>query len=151
MDILEKLLKKDKEELTNTQTAEVEIERLSELIGEPCMFKIRGLTNKEIKELRELNTKKEWHNVKRNGKTVKEEVDVIDTYKLGIDTIVEATVEPNFRDSRLREKFGTEVPSDIVEEMLMQGEILKIANIIKQLIGDTDEETQQDIDEEVKN
>ena len=151
MDILEKLLKKDKEELTNTQTAEVEIERLSELIGEPCMFKIRGLTNKEIKELRELNTKKEWHNVKRNGKTVKEEVDVIDTYKLGIDTIVEATVEPNFRDSRLREKFGTEVPSDIVEEMLMQGEIIKIANVIRQLIGDTEDETQQDIDEEIKN
>ena len=151
MDINEKLLKKSKEELTNTQTAEIEIERLSELIGEPCIFKIRGLTNKEIKELRELNTKKEWRNVKRNGKTVKEEVEVIDTYKLGLDTIVEATVEPNFRDSRLREKFGTEIPTDIVEEMLMQGEILKIANVIKQLIGDTDEETQQDIDEEVKN
>ena len=151
MDIIEKLLKKSKEELTNTQTAEVEIERLTELIGEPCIFKIRGLTNKEIKELRELNTKKEWKNVKRNGKIAKEEVEVIDTYKLGLDTIVEATVEPNFRDSRLREKFGTEIPTDIVEEMLMQGEILKIANTIKQLIGDTDEETQQDIDEEVKN
>ena len=59
MDIIEKLLKKSKEELTNTQTAEIEIERLSELIGEPCIFKIRGLTNKEMKELRELNTKKE--------------------------------------------------------------------------------------------
>lgn len=151
MDIIEKLLKKSKEELTNTQTAEVEIERLTELIGEPCIFKIRGLTNKEIKEIRELNTKKEWRNVKRNGKTVKEEVEVIDTYKLGLDTIVEATVEPNFRDSRLREKFGTEIPTDIVEEMLMQGEIIKIANTIKELIGEADEETQQDVDEEVKN
>lgn len=151
MDMIEKLLKKSKEELTNTQTAEVEIERLSELIGEPCIFKIRGLTNKEVKELRELNTKKEWRKVQRNGKVVKEEVDVIDTYKLGLDTIVEATVEPNFRDSRLREKFGTEIPTDIVEEMLMQGEIIKIANTIKQLIGDTEEETQQDIDEEIKN
>ena len=64
---------------------------------------------------------------------------------------MEATIEPNFRDSRLREKFGTEIPTDIVEEMLMQGEIIKIANTIKQLIGDTEEETQQDIDEEIKN
>lgn len=151
MDMIEKLLKKSKEELTNTQTAEIEIERLSELIGEPCIFKIRGLTNKEMKELRELNTKKEWRKAQKNGKVVKEEVDVIDTYKLGLDTIVEATIEPNFRDSRLREKFGTEIPTDIVEEMLMQGEIIKIANTIKQLIGDTEEETQQDIDEEIKN
>jgi len=151
MDMIEKLLKKSKEELTNTQTAEIEIERLSELIGEPCIFKIRGLTNKEMKELRELNTKKEWRKVQKNGKVVKEEVDVIDTYKLGLDTIVEATIEPDFRDSRLREKFGTEIPTDIVEEMLMQGEIIKIANTIKQLIGDTEEETQQDIDEEIKN
>lgn len=151
MDVIEKLLKKDKTELTNTQTAEVEIERLSELIGEPCIFKIRGFTNKEMKELRELNTKKEWRNVKRNGKTVKEEVEVIDSYKLGLDCIVEATTEPNFRDSRLREKFGTEIPTDIVEEMLQPKEIAKIAKVIKELMGETEEESQQDIDEDIKN
>ena len=151
MELIEKLLKKDKAELTNVQTTEVEIERLSKLIGEPCIFKLRGLTNKEIKELRELNTKKEWKNVKRNGKTVKEEVEVVDTYKLGLDFIVEATIDPNFRDSRLREKFGTEVPTDIVEEMLLQGEMVKIGKAIQKLIGEDEEENQQDIDEEIKN
>ena len=151
MDIIEKLLKKSKEELTNTQTAEVEIERLTELIGEPCIFKIRGLTNKEMKEMRDFNTKKEWRNVKRNGKTVKEEVEVTDSYKLGLEVIVEATIEPNFKDSRLREKFGTEVPSEIVEEMLMPGEIKKVADAIGELIGVPDEESQQNIDDEIKN
>ena len=151
MELIEKLLKKDKAELTNVQTTEVEIERLSKLIGEPCIFKLRGLTNKEIKELRELNTKKEWKNVKRNGKSVKEEVEVVDTYKLGLDFIVEATIDPNFRDSRLREKFGTEVPTDIVEEMLLQGEMVKIGKAIQKLIGEDEEENQQDIDEEIKN
>ena len=151
MDIIEKLLQKDKAQLTNTKTEEVEIERLSELIGEPCIFKIRGLTNKEMRELQEFNTKKEWRNVKRNGKTVKEEVEKVDSYRFGLDCIVESTVEPNFKDSRLREKFGTEVPSDIVEEMLLPGEIKKIANVIKELAGENEDESQQDIDEEIKN
>ena len=65
--------------------------------------------------------------------------------------IVEATIEPNFKDSRLREKFGTEVPSEIVEEMLMPGEIKKVADAIGELIGVPDEESQQNIDDEIKN
>ncbi|MBR3723651.1 MAG: hypothetical protein IKN12_12965 [Selenomonadaceae bacterium] len=150
MNVIDDLISLDKSQLTNIQTTEVEIERLSELIKKPCLFKIQGLTNKQVKELEEFHTKYEWEDTMVKGKLTRKKVKKVDAYKLGLEMIVEATVDPDFRDSRLREKFKTENPADIVEEMLTPGEVAKIANVIRELIGvDTNE--QSDVDEEIKN
>ena len=68
---------------------------------------------------------------------------------MGLEAIVAATIDPDLKDSRLREKFKTEVPGDIVEEMFLPGEIKKISDKISELSGV--EESQQQIDEAIKN
>lgn len=151
MGLIEKLLKQDKAALTNRPTAEVEIERLSKLIGEPCIIKVQALSMKQMRELRDFYTKTEWREVQKNGQKVKEKIEVVDEYKLGLEAIVEATIEPDLKDGRLREKFKTEVPSDIVEEMFLPGEIKKLGDKIGELAGEGKEETQAEIDEEIKN
>ena len=151
MGLIEKLLKQDKAALTNRPTAEVEIERLSKLIGEPCIIKLQALSMRQMRELRDFFTKTEWREVQKNGKKVKEKIEVVDEYKLGLEAIVEATIEPDFKDGRLREKFKTEVPSDIVEEMFLPGEITKLGNKIRELAGEGNDETQAELDEEIKN
>lgn len=151
MGLIEKLLKQDKAALTNRPTAEVEIERLSKLIGEPCIIKLQALSMRQMRELRDFYTKTEWREVQKNGQKVKEKIEVVDEYKLGLEAIVEATIEPDFKDGRLREKFKTEVPSDIVEEMFLPGEITKLGNKIRELAGEGNDETQAELDEEIKN
>ncbi len=151
MGLIEKLLKQDKAALTNRPTAEVEIERLSKLIGEPCIIKVQALSMKQMRELRDFYTKTEWREVQKNGQKVKEKIEVVDEYRLGLEAIVEATIEPDLKDGRLREKFKTEVPSDIVEEMFLPGEIKKLGDKIGELAGEGKEETQAEIDEEIKN
>lgn len=151
MGLIEKLLKQDTAALTNRPTAEVEIERLSKLIGEPCMIKVQALGTKQMREIQDFNTKTIWQEVQKNGQKVKEKVEIIDKYKLVLDAIVAATIEPDFKDSRLREKFKTEVPGDIIEEMFLPGEIKKIGDKISELSGVDQSETQADIDEAIKN
>ena len=149
MGLIDKLLKQDTAALTNRPTAEVEIERLSKLIGEPCIIKVQALSTKQMREIKDFNTREEWREVQRNGQKVKEKVEITDNYRMGLEAIVAATIDPDLKDSRLREKFKTEVPGDIVEEMFLPGEIKKISDKISELSGV--EESQQQIDEEIKN
>lgn len=151
MGLIEKLLKQDTAALTERPVVEVEIERLSKLIGEPCIVKVQALSAKQMRELRDFNTKTEWREVQKNGQKVKEKYEVVDEYKLGLEAIVAATIDPDFKDSRLREKFKTEVPSEIVEEMFLPGEIKKLGDKISELAVAGQEETQAEIDEEIKN
>lgn len=150
MGLIDKLLKQDTAALTNRPTAEVEIERLSKLIGEPCIIKVQALSTKQMREIKDFNTREEWREVQRDGKKVKEKVKITDNYKLGLEAIVAGTIDPDFKDSRLREKFKTEVPGDIVEEMFLPGEIKKISDKISELSG-VGQEGQSEIDEEIKN
>ena len=151
MGLIEKLLKQDTAALTNRPTAEIEIERLSKLIGEPCIIKVQAFSTKQMREIKDFNTREEWREVQRNGKKVKEKVEVTDSYKMGLDAIVAATIDPDFKDGRLREKFKTEVPGDIVEEMFLPGEIKKLGDKISELSGVEQAESQGEIDEAIKN
>lgn len=147
MGLIEKLLKQDTAALTNRPTAEVEIERLSKLIGEPCIIKVQALSMKQMREIRDWNTKHEWKEV--NGKRTR--VEVTDNFKITLDAIVAATIDPDFKDGRMREKFKTEVPGDIIEEMFLPGEIKKIGDKISELSGIEQTEKQSEIDEAIKN
>lgn len=151
MGLIDKLLKQDRAALTSRPTAEVEIERLSALIGEPFIVKVQALGTKQMREIKDWNTKSEWRDVQKNGQKVREKVDITDNYKMGMDAIVAATIDPDFKDGRLREKFKTEVPGDIVEEMFLPGEIKKISDKISELSGIEQGGSQSEIDEEVKN
>ena len=71
MGLIDKLLKQDTAALTNRPTAKVEIERLSKLIGEPCIIKVQALSTKQMREIKDFNTREEWREVQRNGQKSK--------------------------------------------------------------------------------
>jgi len=149
MNIVDKLLTNDK--LTEKPTMEVEIKRFSKALGEPCLFKIQAVETKKLREISELNTKTEYVSTKdKNGRVVKEKKETTDRYKTIIDTIVESVVDPDFRDSRLREKYKTQDPAEIVEKMLLVGEIELLNNKINE-INELNNDTQTEVDEEIKN
>lgn len=97
--------------------------------GNPLIqkFKVRSLTQDEneaiVNECR--------RSVKVNGVVQS----MIDTGALGRHTVVEGTVEPNFRDTKLCEAFGTLDPYQVPAKMLLPGEYQKLLNAIQELSG----------------
>ena len=132
--LIDKLLQTDLNDLTARSQGEIEITRLSELTGEPFILKLRGLSTRQIREITDFNT----HNNKQ------------DNYKILLEMLVEGTLDPNFKDSRLLEKWHTPVPTDIIEKLFTPGELMKITNEISRLSG-LDNISQKDLDAKIKN
>lgn len=96
-------------------TAEFEVSRLSEAIGQPFMIRARALTMREMDDL------------PRDG--FKEHA------------ILAAVIEPNFSDKRLAEKFRPEgrksplTPVEVINAVLLPGEVVNLHNEISALSG----------------
>ena len=150
--LIDKLLQADIKSLSAMPTAEIEIKRLSEKIGEPFKMQVRGLKLKKYRDLVDFHSeeveveeyneqKKKWQKAK--DKRVKDEMGML------FDVIIEGTVDPNFKDTRLQEKFHEPDPSRIVEELFTAGELNEIASKITELSGV--DVNQMQVDAEIKN
>lgn len=95
-------------------TAEYKIKRLSEAVGQPVVFKLRGLPYGKVNEI-------------RRGRGTD-----LDT---SVDIILAGVVSPDLRDIRLQNKFGGVTPAETVKAMLLPGEIDELAGAIDRLSG----------------
>lgn len=138
MSLLDKLLKADCNKLTEKETAELEIPRLSKLMGEPFVLKLKDVSSKRLSEIAEDNTE-----YSKNGRVKSQ-----DSYRIGLDTVLEGTVDPDFRDKDLMKKFGVITPYDLLNKLFNAGELALIANKVTELCGMS---SQNDVDELVKN
>lgn len=138
MSLLDKLLKADCNKLAEKETAEFEIPRLSHIMGEPFVLKLKEISSERLSEIAEDNTE-----YSKNGRVKSQ-----DSYKIGLDTVLEGTVDPDFRDKDLMKKFGVITPYDLLNKLFKMGELTKIANEITKLCGVS---SQNDVDELVKN
>jgi len=125
---LDMLLAADPAKIKNIPTGQVEIKRLSKELGQPFYIKFRAATVNEIKEIGE-----------KAGNNEAEEMKW---------TIYELSLDPDFKNKELREKYGVKRPVDIVDTILLGGEILTVYQAILRLSGF--ERGELDI-EEVKN
>lgn len=114
MDLIEMLLGCGSS-ITERPTKEVEITRLSELIGKPFVVKIHALTVKELDDA----PKNEFK----------------------VHVILAATDSPDFGDKRLAEFFKPDgrsvklTPAEVVSMLLLPGEIVSLYNQITDLSG----------------
>ncbi|WP_337571472.1 phage tail assembly chaperone [Mitsuokella jalaludinii] len=138
MSLLDKLLKADCNKLTEKETAELEIPRLSKLMGEPFVLKLKDVSSERLSEIAEDNTE-----YSKNGRVKSQ-----DSYRIGLDTVLEGTVDPDFRDKDLMKKFGVITPYDLLNKLFNAGELALIANKVTELCGMS---SQNDVDELVKN
>ena len=92
---------------------QVKIDRLSELAGQDVIFRLRGLTYKQVRQNQE--------------KPLDERV---------LDIVLEGCVEPNFRDTRLlNPEKGIATPLDAIKARLTPGEIDELSMEIQKLSG----------------
>lgn len=138
MSLLDKLLKADCNKLTEKETAELEIPRLSKLMGEPFVLKLKDVSSERLSEIAEDNTE-----YSKNGRVKSQ-----DSYRIGLDTVLEGTIDPDFRDKDLMKKFGVITPYDLLNKLFNAGELALIANKVTELCGMS---SQNDVDELVKN
>nr|DAQ94879.1 MAG TPA: tail assembly chaperone protein [Caudoviricetes sp.] len=139
MNALERLLKADAAKVTEKPKKEIEIPRLSKILGEKFTVMVQALDTELLAEITENHTE-----YTKSGKVKKS-----NNYKIGLDMVVNAVVEPDFRDDRLLKHYSAATPNDLVAKLFLAGEIGKIAEVVTELCGV--EKTQTEIDEEVKN
>lgn len=110
--VLDLLLKADACSVTKLPEKEYKVKRLSALVGEPVVFKLKALPYSRAYEL-------------TNGTTD----------DMNVHIILAGVVEPSFKDSALLEKYGAVTPAELVKKILQPGEIDTLAKNIEELSG----------------
>lgn len=112
---LEMLLAADVSKITDIPRGKIEIKRLSKQLGKPFFISFRAMTLDEMKDIAE----------KADG-------DQSEEMKWAV---YEFSEDPNFKDEQLRDKYGVKRPVDIVNTILLGGEILRVYQAIAKLSG----------------
>lgn len=108
---LDLLLKMD---IPSPQEKEVKIKRLSDLCGEPVIFKVKQLSYSRINEIREQH--------RFDG-------------EISIFTVLAGSVSPNLKNPELLSKFKVPTPAELLKKMLLPGEIEDLDREIEYLCG----------------
>lgn len=137
MSLVDKLLQLDAGKLAEKPTREVELERLSALLGVPAVFKCQALDGETYTNIQ----RKAVRLSKRGG------IQDIDVFEMQLMTCVEGIVEPDVKDKRLLEHFNAPTPKELLKKMLLPGEIAELHNVVNEL-GGYDREGNED---EIKN
>ena len=112
-DLLDLLLKP---EVPNVQkklpVAEYKVKRLSELVGQDVVFKLRALPYGKVEEIKDSISK-----------------------DVQVHIVLSGLVEPNPKSKDLASKFGGETPAETLKAMLLPGEIEDLSRAIEKLTG----------------
>lgn len=110
--VLDLLLQADTKSVTSLPEKEYKVKRLSEIAGEPVVFRLKGLPYSRAHEL---------------TTSTLEDVDV--------HIVLAGTMEPSLKDKGLMEKYGATTPAELVKKILQPGEIEVIARNVELLSG----------------
>lgn len=129
MNVVDLLLQAD-EGVFELPTKEIAMNRLSKVLGQEVKFKVTALTNEQYKNIQECSVVTDVKN-----KTVD-----IDANEMAITGVIEGTIEPNFKDEKLRKHYKCKTNKELVEKLLLPGEIIKLFEQIGTLSGIGEEE-----------
>ena len=138
MSLLEKLLSADIGIITTEAKTELEVPRLTKLLGETFIVELKELPFQQIEEARNFAT---------SGKGKDQ---VVDNGKFTSIVLSKAIVTPDLGDRDLYQKFGVTNKLDCIKKLFKPGEIDLLATKVFELSGYSDEAV-KDIVEEAKN
>ena len=138
MNLVEALLQADEKKVTAPQTEDIEIKRLSKLLGEPFIITVSQVSNQRLTEIYNSAT-----TIKRHGKTD------TDGYQANLLVMVEG-IKTKFNDPELLKKYGCVTVKELYGKLFNFGEVGMIVKKIVALSGVGDEDQQEEL-EEVKN
>lgn len=133
MNLIEKLLRVDKEKATEKETKKIKSKRLAKLVGDDAEITIRELSGKRYNDLQAMLFDKKGN---RN---------VNATYDFNLMCCVYGVVDPCLTDKDLMEHFGAVTPKDLAA--ILFG--MESGNIATEIIGLSGLGT--DSEDEVKN
>jgi len=120
MSTLDLLLKMDETKIKKP-TKGVEIRRLSEVAGEKVVFVCEAVTHNKMAEIQEMA-----FDIKSQQ---------MDIQEMQVMTVLAGVKEPNFKSKELLEKFHAPTPKELVQKLLLPGEITNLYNVISELSG----------------
>lgn len=117
------LLELDPEKLARKSRKEIEIKRLSGVIGAPFMVTVAAISGDRYSELA-------GNMVDEDG-----EVDYSLAHEMNLLLALEGIVQPDMKDKELMKHFGCATPKDLMDKFFNGGEIATIADAVTELSG----------------
>ncbi|MCC8435482.1 XkdN-like protein [Brevibacillus sp. M2.1A] len=112
-------------------------ERFKDKDGNPFLFKIRAMTNREFNDIRKRATKIKGRKAEFDAEAFNKAI------------VIEHTIVPDFKNVESLKSLGCATPDQYLERVLLSGEVVELASQIQKLSGfDTEMET---LVEEAKN
>lgn len=133
MNLIEKLIRTDKDKAYKREEKKIKSARLSRILGEDTEITIRELSGRKINDLSVMAVDKKGN------------IDQSKLLNVNLMYCVEGIVEPSLKDAALMEHFGAKTPKDLAE-ILFGIEANMIADEIAMLSG-----IGEGSEEEVKN
>lgn len=133
--IIDFLMSIDRDKLTEVPTERVRAKRLSEIAGEDVFVTLSALPGDRYAEISTTSV--------RNGK-----LDFSRVYDMQSLMVAEAVKDPDLKNGDLQRHFGAATPRDLARILFPGGEIAKLADVVTQLSGYSDDEG---LVEQVKN
>lgn len=140
MNLAEALLAVDAGKIKERATKEIEIPRLSKLMGEPFVIKLRQIPTKRMQEIQDMAL-----SIDKNGKLEK-----VKTNEMQLMMICDGIANKEFDDREVLKRFGAATRKDLFQTLFNAGEISGIYKKVSDLCGYGDEAVKDKVDE-VKN
>lgn len=140
MNLAEALLAVDAGKIKERATKEIEIPRLSKLMGEPFVIQLRQIPTKRMQEIQDMAL-----SIDKNGKLEK-----VKTNEMQLMMICDGIANKEFDDREVLKRFGAATRKDLFQTLFNAGEISGIYKKVSDLCGYGDEAVKDKVDE-VKN
>ena len=137
MSLVDKLMAIDKGKFAEGQTGELQAKRLSKILGEPVVIKVKALSGDQYTDIT-------TRLVDKRGNA-----DFSKSYDVNALLVVEGVVEPSLKDKDLQAHFGAATPKELAKLLFPGGELTDVANKITELSGFA--QSDKDVEEDVKN
>ncbi len=121
--LMEKLMKLDRDKITEIPTEKIKAKHLSEVAGEDIEITVKALSGSRYTELISSATGK-------NGS-----IDTSKVYDAHAMVVVSGCVEPNLKDKELMDYYKSVTPKDLAKILFPGGELVKISEKIGALSG----------------
>lgn len=125
MNIAEALLAVDAGTITKKATKDLEIPRLSKLLGEPFILHLRQISARRVREIQDGAIK-----LDANGRPKD-----VDNYGLQIRLLCDGITNKDFDNKDVLKHYGAATRKDLFELLFTAGEVQDISNAISDLCG----------------
>ena len=136
MSLIDKLLQMDNKTLTEMPKREVEVPRLTQVLGEPFKVVCQAIDGERYADIQTASIDLNKKGGVRN----------INLFDMQVLTVIDGVVEPSLKDTKLLNHFGCVTPKELVKKLFLAGEIAELSNVVTELSGyDKTEEDEEEV------